>query len=99
MNFINKKTNKRKVLNLVLKLDRRWRAKNSTKLSSELLVHGMGAKLESNWEQNMLYKKSYQIFYMKMMFMLTGLKVSSLAYKSVFYKPEHNTKWGGTPWN
>ena len=26
--------------------------------------------------------------------MLTGLQVSSLSYKYVFYKPEHNTKEG-----
>ena len=27
--------------------------------------------------------------------MLTGLKVSSLGYKCVFYRPEHNVKGGG----
>ena len=27
--------------------------------------------------------------------MLTGLKVSSLAYKCVFYSPEHNAKENG----
>ena len=26
--------------------------------------------------------------------MLTSLKVSSLACKCVFYKPEHNAQWG-----
>ena len=30
--------------------------------------------------------------------MLTGLKVSPLACKYVFYRPEHNAK-GGTQWN
>ena len=50
--------NTQKVLNLVLILDRRWRAKNAPELSSKYLVHGIGAKLVSNWEQNMLYKKN-----------------------------------------
>ena len=35
MNFINKKTNKEKVLNFVLRLSRSWRAKAAPKLSSE----------------------------------------------------------------
>ena len=39
-------------------LDRRWRAKNAPKLSSKYLVHGIEAKLVSNWEQNVLYNKS-----------------------------------------
>ena len=38
MNFINKKTNKEKVLNFVLRLGRSWRAKKAPKLSSEYLV-------------------------------------------------------------
>ena len=38
MNFINKKTNKEKVLNVVLRLGRSWRAKKAPKLSSEYLV-------------------------------------------------------------
>ena len=47
---------------LVLILDRTWRAKNAPKLSLNYLVHGIRAKLVSNWEQNMLYNKSWQIF-------------------------------------
>ena len=35
MNFINKKINKEKVLNFVLRLGRSWRAKKAPKLSSE----------------------------------------------------------------
>ena len=58
MNFINQKTNEQKVLNLVLTIDRRWRRKNAPKLSSKYLVHGIGGKLVSNWEQNMLYDNS-----------------------------------------
>ena len=50
--------NKKKVLNVVLILDRRWRAKKTPKLSSKYLVHGNGAKLVSNWKQNMLNNKS-----------------------------------------
>ena len=38
--------------------DRRWRAKNAPTLSSKYLIHGIGTKLSSNWEQNMLYNKS-----------------------------------------
>ena len=30
--------------------------------------------------------------------MLTGLKVSSLAYKSAFYRPKHNAKDGNEFW-
>ena len=37
MNFINKKTNKQKVLNFVLTLGRIWRVKKAPKLSSEYL--------------------------------------------------------------
>ena len=37
INFINKKTNKEKVLNFVLRLDKSWRAKKAPKLSSEYL--------------------------------------------------------------
>ena len=35
MNFINKKTNKEKVLNFVLRLIRSWKAKKAPKISSE----------------------------------------------------------------
>ena len=37
MNFINKKTNKEKVLNFVLTFGRSWRAEKAPKLSSEYL--------------------------------------------------------------
>ena len=37
MNFIDKKTNKEKVLNFVLTLGRNWRVKKAPKLSSEYL--------------------------------------------------------------
>ena len=49
--------------------------------------------------QNRLYNESQQIFCRKKMSMLTGLKVSSLAYNYVFYRPEHNAKGKGTTWN
>ena len=49
MNFNNQETNKEKVLNLLLILDRRWRSKNTPKLPSKYLVHGIRAKLVSNW--------------------------------------------------
>ena len=32
--------------------------KNAPKRSSKYLVHGIAAKLVSNWEQNMLYNES-----------------------------------------
>ena len=54
----------------------------------KVIVHGIGDKLVSNWEQNMLYPKR------KRTSMLTGSKVSSLASKCVFYRPEHNAKGG-----
>ena len=53
----------------------------------------------------MWYTKNYQILCRKSISMLTGLKVSSLAFKSVFYRPEHNLKIGthgiefSKPWN
>ena len=37
MNFINKKINKEKVLNFVLRLGKSWRAKKAPKRSSEYL--------------------------------------------------------------
>ena len=46
------------------------------------------------WEQNLLYTKSKQILFRKRITMLTKLKVSSLACKRVFYRPEHNAKGG-----
>ena len=42
----------------------------------------------------MLYTKSYQLFCRKKISMLAGLKISSLEYKSVFYRLEHNAKEG-----
>ena len=50
------------------------------------------AKLISNWEENMIYTKNYQILSRKMISTLTGFKVSSLASKCVFYRPEHSAK-------
>ena len=46
-------------------------------------------KLGSNWEQNMLYTKNSKFLNRNV---LTGMTVSSLAYKCVFYRPEHNAK-------
>ena len=45
-----------------------------------------------NWEQSMLYTKSLQVLRRKGISMLTGLKVSSLTRKFVFYGPELNAK-------
>ena len=42
----------------------------------------------------MLYTKRWQITCRKRISMLTSLKVSSLACKCVFYRPEHNAKGG-----
>ena len=56
-------------------------------------------ELVSNWEQNMLYNKSQKNFCRKKVLMLTGFKVSPLGSKCVFYRPEHNAKGRGTPWN
>ena len=59
----------------------------------------------SNWEQSMLYTKSLQVLHRKGISMLTGLKVSSLTCKCVFYRPELNAKAGPhviefcKPWN
>ena len=40
----------------------------------------------------MLYNKSLQIFCRRKLPMLTSLKVSPLAFKCVFYRPEYNAK-------
>ena len=48
--------------------------RNTPKLFSKYLVHGIGAKLVSNWEQKMLYNQSQQIFFRKEVSILTGLK-------------------------
>ena len=57
-------------------------------------AHGIGTKLASAWGQNMLYTKSYQVLCRKGMSILTGLRVSSLAFKCVFYRTEHSAKGG-----
>ena len=59
------------------------------KKKSLLLVHGIGTKLVLNWEQNMLYSKSWQFLCKKMMSILTDLKVSSLECKWISYRSEH----------
>ena len=59
-----------------------------------MIVHGIGAKLVSNWEQNMLHTTRWQPFCTKRISMLKGLKMSSLGFKCVFYRLEHNAKWG-----
>ena len=51
-------------------------------------------QIVSNWEQSLLYTKSLQILYRRGVSMLTGLKVSSLTYKGLFYRPELNAKAG-----
>ena len=42
----------------------------------------------------MLYTKIQQILHKKRIYMLTGLKVPSLACKRVLYIPQYNAKWG-----
>ena len=42
----------------------------------------------------MLYAKSFQVLHRKGISVLTGLKVSSLTSKCVFYRPELNAKAG-----
>ena len=53
----------------------------------------------SNWEQSMLYPKCLQVLHRKGISMLTGLKVSSLTCKCVFYGPKINAKAGPHVWN
>ena len=48
-------------------------------------------KLTSNWEQNNIYR-IFANFHRKMISILTDLNVSSLACKSVFYRPKYNAK-------
>ena len=68
-------------------------------------AHGIRFKLVSNWEQSMLYTKSLEVLHREGISMLTGLKVSSLTCKCVFYRPELNAKAGThrieffKPWN
>ena len=57
-------------------------------------AHGIRVKLVSNWKESMLYTKSLQVLHRKGISMLTGLKVSSLTCKCVFYRPELNAKAG-----
>ena len=59
-------------------------------------AHGIMVKLVSNRGQSMLYTKSLQILHRKGIFMLAGLKVSSLTCKCVFYRSElaKNAKGG-----
>ena len=68
-------------------------------------AHGIRVKLVPNWKESMLYTKSLQVLHRKGISMLTGLKVSSLTCKCVFYRPELNAKAGPhgiefcKPWN
>ena len=57
-------------------------------LKTDFIVHRMGTKLVSNLEQNMLYNKIQLILCRKKISMLIALKVSSLASKCAFYRPE-----------
>ena len=57
------------------------------------LAHGIRVKLVSNWKQSLLYTKSLQVLYRQGISMLTGLKVSSLTCKYVFYRPELMQRW------
>ena len=53
-------------------------------------AHEIRVKLVSNWKQSMLYTKSYQFLHRRKISMLTGLKVSSLSRKCVFYRQSEN---------
>ena len=55
-------------------------------------AHRIRFKLVSNWEQSMLYTKSLHVLHATGISMLTGLKVSSLTCKCVFYRPKLNAK-------
>ena len=66
--------------------------KNINSGTEKGIVHGIGTKLVSNWEQNILYTKILQILCRKRIFMLTGLKTSFVAGKYVFYRSKHNAK-------
>ena len=57
-------------------------------------AHGIRFKLVSNWEQSMLHTKSLQVLHRKGIYILKGLKVSSLSCKCVFHRPEVNAKAG-----
>lgn len=56
---------------------------------SDIIVHGIAAKLVSNWEKHFTYQKLGTLR-TKRIYMLTNLKVSSFACKYVFYRQEHN---------
>ena len=62
-----------------------------------ITVHGIGPKLVSNWEQNMLDAKSQQILCKKKISMLPDLKVSSLACKCVYFIDQSIMQ--RAPWN
>ena len=53
-------------------------------------AHQIRVKLVSNWKQSMLYTKSYHFLHRRKISMLTGLKVSSLSCKCVFYRQSEN---------
>ena len=56
-------------------------------------AHGISVKLVSNWEQSMLYIKSFKVLHRRGISMLrTGLQLSSLTCKWVFYRPELDAK-------
>ena len=55
-------------------------------------VYGIGVKLVSNWEQNILYTKRYKMLCRKKTFTLTGLKVPFLTRMRVFFRSKHNAK-------
>ena len=57
-------------------------------------AHGIRVQLLSNWEQSMLYIKSFQVLHRRGTSMLKDLKVSALTCKCVFYRPELNAKAG-----
>ena len=54
----------------------------------------MCKKNKKNWQENMLYAQIQRILCRKRTSMFTGLKVSSLTCKCVFYSLEHNVKRG-----
>ena len=56
------------------------------------IVLGIGAKLVSNWKQNLLYTKRLQLFCRKIISIIRGMKGSSLA--CVFCRPQRNSKEG-----
>ena len=68
-------------------------------VTNKCIVHRIGAKLCSSWDQGQIGIKlgmKHAIYQMlaKGYLMFTGLKVSPLACKCVFYGPEHKAKGG-----